>query len=126
MTRILVTGGRHFADPILLWRTLDLIDSTRGGIRLVIDGASDDVTGPYFGADYWAHQWALARNKATVRVHADWKAHGRAAGPIRNKRMRDEHKPELVVAFAGGNGTRGMMSLAREAGIEVVEIDPQA
>lgn len=121
--RVLVCGGRRYADPICVWRTLDQIDSERGGIRLVIDGASDDVTGPYVGADYWGHQWALARNRPTERHHADWKAHGRAAGPIRNRQMRDDGKPDLVVAFPGGNGTRSMTTLAEQAGIEVVRID---
>lgn len=120
--RILVCGGRRYADPICVWRTLDQIDGERGGIRCVIDGASDDVTGPYVGADYWGHQWALARNRTTVRCHAQWKVQGRAAGPIRNKMMCDEQKPDLVVAFPGGNGTRNMIALAEKAGIEVVRL----
>lgn len=120
--KIIVCGGRRYADPIKIWEVLDQIDTGRDEVRLVVDGASDDITGPYIGADYWAHQWALARNKPTARVHADWKTHGRAAGPIRNKQMRDEYKPDLVVAFPGGNGTRNMIELAEEAGIEVVKI----
>lgn len=119
--RVLVCGGRRYADPICVWRTLDQVDQDRG-IRCVIDGASDDVTGPYVGADYWGHQWALARNKPTERFHADWKGQGRAAGPIRNRRMRDEGKPGLVVAFPGGNGTRSMIALADETNIEVIRI----
>ena len=118
--RVIVCGGRLYADVQNIWRTLDQIDQERGGIRCVIDGASDDVTGPYVGADYWGHQWALARTKPTCRYHADWKKLGKAAGPIRNERMRDEAKPDLIVAFPGGNGTRGMVRLAYAAGIEVV------
>ena len=60
MMRIVVTGGRDFIDVPLLWCRLDeehsLVD-----ITLLIDGASDDVTGPYVGFDYWSTQWALAR-----------------------------------------------------------------
>lgn len=120
--RVLVCGGRSFSDPIRIWKTLDQIDAERGGIRCVIDGASDDVTGPYVGADYWGHQWALARNRPTVRCSADWKRFGRAAGPIRNKEMLNQQKPDLVVAFPGGNGTRHMAEVARAAGVEVVRI----
>jgi hypothetical protein len=122
--RIIVTGGRDFADPAFLWRTLDQIDRERGRISCVIEGASDDVTGPYVGADYWAHQWALARNRPTARCHADWQVQGRAAGPIRNRRMCDMLKPDLVVSYPGGKGTRNMTDLAREAGIEVLELRP--
>jgi hypothetical protein len=120
--RVLVCGGRRYADPICIWKTLDQIARDRGCIRLIIDGASDDVTGPYIGADYWANQWALARGIPTVRCHAEWKQHGKAAGPIRNRKMRDEYKPDLVVAFPGGHGTEGMVALAEEGGIEVIRL----
>lgn len=55
---------------------------------------------------------------------ADWHTHGRAAGPIRNKRMLDEGKPDLVIAFPGGRGTANMVKQARAAGIEVREVKP--
>jgi hypothetical protein len=54
---------------------------------------------------------------------AEWETLGRKAGPIRNERMLTEGKPDLVVAFPGGRGTAHMTRLAREAGVEVVEID---
>lgn len=85
----------------------------------MIKGASDDVTGPYRGADYWAHQWALARGKPTIRVHAEWQAKGRAAGPIRNQLMLDEHTPDALVAFPGGRGTADMVRRATAAGLKM-------
>jgi ABC-type Fe3+-hydroxamate transport system substrate-binding protein len=54
---------------------------------------------------------------------ADWHKHGRAAGPIRNKRMLDEGKPDLVVAFPGGRGTANMVKQAQAAGIPVQRYD---
>ena len=116
--KLLVCGGRDFIDVPLLWRTLDeLRDNTpEPGIRLVIDGASDDVTGPYKGADYWAHQWALARNIPTVRVHAKWQEQGRSAGPRRNGEMIEAHRPDRLVAFYGGRGTANMIEQASRAG----------
>ena len=53
---------------------------------------------------------------------ADWNAHGRAAGPIRNKRMLMEGKPDLVVAFPGGRGTENMKKQAKDAGVPVREV----
>jgi hypothetical protein len=58
------------------------------------------------------------------RYRADWAKHGRAAGPIRNKQMLEEGKPDLVVAFPGGQGTANMMSQVREAGVRVMAITP--
>lgn len=53
---------------------------------------------------------------------ADWHTHRRAAGPIRNRRMIEEGKPDLVVAFPGGRGTANMVAQARKAGIDVIEV----
>lgn len=52
---------------------------------------------------------------------ADWKRYGRAAGPIRNQRMLDLHKPDKVLAFWDGTsaGTRDMIRRAKKAGIPV-------
>ena len=57
---------------------------------------------------------------------ADWKRLGRKAGPIRNQRMLVEGKPDLVVAFPGGKGTAGMVTLARNASVEVIVVDSWA
>jgi hypothetical protein len=121
--RIIVCGSRDYRDVPKLWHALDEIDAEAPmeGILVVMDGASDDVTGPYVGADYWANQWALARRRSPVRFHAEWKKHGRAAGPMRNTRML-EWKPDVVVAFPGGRGTADMVSQARAAGVKVIEI----
>lgn len=115
--RIIVCGGRDFVDVPKLWRFLDKLDAEQR-VAVVIDGESDDLTGPYVGADYWAHQWALARGRATIRQRADWKQHGRAAGPIRNGVML-KHKPDRVVAADGGRGTQNMIDQATKAGVPV-------
>lgn len=48
---------------------------------------------------------------------------GRAAGPMRNKQMLEEGKPDLVVAFPGGAGTENMVKQAKAAGIRVLRIE---
>lgn len=123
--RVLICGGRDFGDVSLLWRTLDMLHK-RHEFTWVIDGASDEVTGPYIGADYWANQWARAHGIAWHRVPANWKKFGAAAGPIRNQEMLDKHQPILCVAFPGGRGTADMVRKARLAGIGVVEVLPNS
>lgn len=124
MTRVLVTGGRHFSDVPFLWEVLDTIDSAlcEPGITGIVEGASDDVTGPYNGADYWAHQWAVCRDRETVRLHAKWDAHGKAAGPMRNAEMLVRFPPGLVVAFKGDRGTADMMAKARAASVPTLDL----
>jgi hypothetical protein len=45
-----------------------------------------------------------------------------AAGPIRNARMLEEGKPDIVIAFPGGRGTANMIEQAHAAGVEVVQV----
>jgi hypothetical protein len=111
--RVVVCGGREFADRQFLFGTLDRLRDERG-ITLVIAGGAR-------GADTFAAEWAAARSIECRVYEADWAALGRSAGPIRNQRMLDEGKPELVVAFPGGRGTADMIRRVRAAGVEVIE-----
>jgi hypothetical protein len=78
------------------------------------------VHGAATGADRHAAEWA--KQKGGIKViaeRADWDKHGRAAGPIRNKRMLS-HFPDFVIAFDGDAGTSNMIEQALRAKVEVV------
>jgi hypothetical protein len=45
------------------------------------------------------------------------------SGPLRNQRMLDEGKPDLVVAFPGGGGTKDMVRRAVQAGVIIHEVN---
>lgn len=111
--RIIVCGGRDYRDRNALFHALDRLHAKRGIGFLIVGGTS--------GADYLAWQWADERNVPCGVYNADWKEHGRAAGPIRNQRMLDDGKPDGVVAFPGGNGTADMIVRAKGAGLTVWE-----
>jgi hypothetical protein len=74
------------------------------------------------GADKFADEYCVVNWLDMQVFRADWTAHGKAAGPIRNQRMIDEGKPDLVVAFPGGRGTADCVRRARAAGIPVKEV----
>lgn len=80
------------------------------------------IHGGAAGADKIADEWAMVNWCHIEEYKADWDKYGRSAGPIRNKRMLTEGKPDLVVAFPGGRGTMNMIKLAKEAGVEVLEV----
>lgn len=112
--RVLVCGGRAYADRGELQRRLNALLSRHRALCIVEGGAQ--------GADALAREWAIATGADLHQYEADWKRHGKAAGPIRNQRMLDESKPDLVLAFPGGKGTADMVRRARAARVPVMEI----
>ena len=111
--KVLVCGGREFDDWCSHKRKLDQIHE-EFGIGQIIEGGA-------IGADFLARVWAKAHNVDFVEYQADWKTHGRAAGPIRNQQMLEEGKPDLVVAFPGGRGTADMVRKAHDAGVRTIQ-----
>lgn len=108
--RILVCGGRDFADIEEMRRVIGAFDRET---TVVIHGAAR-------GADHLAGVVALERGMWTWACPAFWSIQGRAAGAIRNRRMLAEARPELVIAFPGGRGTTDMIQAAlAQGGIEV-------
>lgn len=115
MTRVLVCGGRDYDNEVALGIRLSHVDMKRGPISLLIHGGAR-------GADALAGAWAAMNGIASKCYPADWAQYGRPAGPLRNQRMIDEGRPDLVVAFPGGQGTADMVRRARAAGVEVIEV----
>lgn len=111
--RVLVCGGRNFQAFEFVYETLDEIHGD-GDIDTIIEGGAR-------GADEWARIWAREASVKLITVPADWDSQGKAAGPIRNQRMVDDFKPDLVVAFPGGRGTADMVRRAKAAGIKVMK-----
>ena len=118
MSRILVCGGREYSEVLTLARVLDEWHA-ENGITQIIEGGAP-------GADRLAFRWARHRGIETRTFPADWRTHGRAAGPIRNQQMLDEGRPDVVIAFPGGAGTASMISLAKRAGVPVTVIERQS
>jgi len=112
--RVLVCGGRNFADKALLSRTLDSLYQ-KEGISTLIEGEAR-------GADKLSAQWAEAYDIKILRFPANWKLYGRSAGYVRNRQMLTEGKPDLVIAFPGGRGTEMMCDIAQRIGVEVRKI----
>src|SRR5579859_301874 len=112
--RILVCGGREYAD----WKTMsDTLWSIHQDTRIgqIIHGGSR-------GADAMAGRWAVMAGVPALGIEASWKTYGKAAGPMRNQKMLDEGKPDLVIAFPGGPGTADMIRRAEVSGVPVRRI----
>ena len=109
--RLLICGSRDWTDGDLILREL----SALRGIEVVNEGGAP-------GVDTLAQGAAEHLGIPVLPFPADWEKHGRAAGPLRNQRMLDEGKPDLILAFVDGletrRGTADMVSRARLAGVE--------
>ena len=107
--KIIVAGGRDFADKKLLADALSCIiwDETT-----IISGCAK-------GADTLAIEYANAHEMDLIRVHADWDKYGKSAGVRRNEEMAKV--ADTLVAFWDGKsrGTKDMIHKALTHGLEL-------
>lgn len=120
--RVLVCGARDYPHKYKVWTILSAIQSSQSQPLIIIEGKCHKG-----GADLWAEKWALAHvpEENHLPFPADWKRYKKAAGPIRNKQMLEQGKPDLVLAFGGknGTGTNHMVRIAKAAEVPVLEYD---
>lgn len=130
--KVLVCGGRDYADRAKVFQVLDYIDQNRAKIKLVIHGAAS-------GADSLGRDWASERGVEDDPYPALWdwldapsavikrtkagKPYNANAGPDRNAKMLALGKPDCAVAFPGGKGTADMVERCRQAGVRVFEVN---
>ena len=109
--RVLVCGSRH-SDNYEVPKFISILEEYP--IETIISGEAK-------GFDTLAKIYAKAYNIAYEGYPANWSKHGKAAGPIRNKQMLVEGKPDMVIAFLAKNsrGTANMIKQANEANIPV-------
>lgn len=105
--KTIIAGGRDYQLTEADFQWLD------------VQGITEVVCGGCSGADTGGFDWAWSRRIPVKTIVADWKAHGKAAGPIRNAEMA--RYAERCILFPGGRGTASMRREAMKAGIPVVE-----
>ena len=111
---LLIFGTRTFADYDLLRDKCDRYTRNCTVVEVVSGGAK--------GADALGERWAKERGIPVRQFPADWKKHGKAAGPLRNREMARylaAHSPAGAVGFWDGEsrGTRDMIGALREVGV---------
>lgn len=110
--RVLICGDRN-------WKDSELIE------RIILSFPKDTVIiqGMCRGADLMARTAAIKHGYEYEDYPADWDFYGPAAGPIRNKQILEEGKPDIVFAFhpniLHSKGTRNMIRQATKAGVKV-------
>lgn len=109
--RVLLTGSRTWTDWNAIACRLDDLANRRPDL-LLVHGACPR------GADDMADRHALAHRIPTERHPADWRRHGRRAGPVRNAHMVSLGA-NLCLAFIRDRspGATGCADMAEAAGI---------
>lgn len=110
--KLAVVGSRNFLDYSWLEHCL-LKNFSVEDIEAVVSGGAR-------GADALAARFADVYNLPLLVLPADWKKHGRMAGPLRNTEI--VRCADTVVAFWDGasRGTRDAIEKARLAGKQVM------
>ena len=107
MTRILICGDRNWKDV----ETIENFVKSLPPDTVIIHGDCR-------GADSIADKAAKEHGLTVKPFSAKWDKYGEAAGPIRNRRMLVEGKPDRVVAFhddlSKSRGTADMVKQARK------------
>ena len=114
--KIVIGGSRTYTDYKAFSEALDgvLTDIPKNEITI--------LSGHCKVVDAMAERYA-AEHKINLRVYpAEWSIYGRAAGPVRNRRMVENC--DLVIAFWDGSskGTRSLIDYAIKQGREVIVI----
>lgn len=115
--RILITGYREWSDDCTVYEALRHYASLHDPAEITV------VHGAATGADTLADRAARRLGMLTEPHPADWQAHGKWAGPKRNKEMV-ALGADVCLAFPAANsrGTLGCMREARDAGIPVINL----
>lgn len=116
MTIVLICGDRDWDNLEVMVREMEKLPKN----CTIVHGAAR-------GADTMAGLIAESLDMTVIAFPADWKCHGRAAGPIRNRKMFDSSDPDLVIAFhediETSRGTKDMVNYARKKGCPTRVVD---
>jgi hypothetical protein len=114
--KIVVAGTRHGTNGIVA-HVLEDIAAEYGGLTSIEFMAFGDCS----GADIEAERWAEKHEIAHKRYVADWKKHGKGAGPLRNELMLKVECPDLVLAFPAQD-SRGTWDCIRKAAMMGIDV----
>ncbi len=107
-----IVGSRSFNNYNLFLKKIEEI----GNPDKIISGGT-------IGADKMAERYAFENNIEIVIYKPDWKKHGPAAGPIRNKSIVENS--DIIIAFWDGvsKGTLSSINMANKLGKKLIIVD---
>lgn len=110
MIRIIIAGSRSVTE-MQVWEAISRCSW--------ISSATAIVSGTAKGADVFGERWAKKQGLDVLRFPADWNAHGRRAGPLRNRVMAKSAEGLLAVWDGVSRGTKSMIEIGWEEGLRI-------
>ena len=107
--RVIIAGGRDINDFDLL---LDAVEESQFEITTVVSGGAR-------GVDHMGEIFAEEMNLKLTVYEADWERNGRAAGPIRNRKMAENADALIAIWDGKTRGTKNMIETATKLGLLV-------
>lgn len=114
---ILICGDRNWTDKEMIDKAIDSLYPFNSEIVIIHGNAN--------GADRLGAECALRKGLKVKSFRALWEKYGKSAGPIRNRQMLKEGKPDEVWAFhdnlSFSKGTADMVKISLKNGITVYQ-----
>ena len=109
---IVIAGSRNFNNYPLLQQTLSsyIKDLPKQPIMIISGGAK--------GADQLGERYAKEHKLPTKRFIPDWDLWGKAAGPIRNRKMAQVADVIFVFWDGKSRGSQSMIQCAKNAKVQ--------
>lgn len=107
--RVIIAGGRDITDYNLVMEAI-----TEANLTI-----TEIVSGGAKGVDTLGEQYAESMNLPLKVFMADWETHGRAAGPIRNRKMSENADALIAIWDGKSRGTKNMIETATKKGLVV-------
>lgn len=107
--KVIIAGGRDIHDYELV---VDAVQESQFDIDTVISGGAN-------GVDALGEKYSEEMNLNLKIFNADWATHGRAAGPIRNRKMAENADALIAIWDGKSRGTKNMIETAQKKGLLV-------
>ncbi len=108
-SRVIIAGGRDITNYDLV---VDAVEESGFQIDVVVSGGAT-------GVDTLGEQYADESGIPLTVFRADWHTHGRAAGPIRNRKMAENADALIAIWDGKSRGTKNMIETATKLGLLV-------
>ena len=104
--KTVVAGSRNLTDKNLVF---GCIEKSKVAITELVSGGAQ-------GVDLLGEAYALEKDIQVIPFWADWRRHGKAAGPIRNKKMAEYAEAAIIIWDGKSAGARNMIENMRSIG----------